>query len=179
MPQLFRCNDRSIEFDDYLSRLKNFQAVNAYNYLDTISTSLYMGYWIYDNDLFDIAKYFSRDFFATNFNAIVNAFKVAGTYQSYIAIIQSAVGGDTEINFSSPAPSHLVINVSNPTGARTWGAITPAGNPELTEVMPDQINYPDSVFGFQSSIAALTVPETVALLEMLNVNGVFVEIFFS
>lgn len=173
--QLFRDREFSERFDAWTARVKNLQAGMLWRFNDEIETSVTMGYFIYDNNLSDLVPFFSRDYFAQNFTAIIDAFKIAGTFESYLIIIRSALGADTEINFEVPTPSHLIINIENPTGLFTWGAYT---NNETVDVIPDQTQYPDGLLTFQTSVAALTVSETTKLIELLTVNGIFVETNF-
>ena len=173
--QLFRDREFSIRFDAWTARVKNLQAAMLWRFNDEIETSVTFGEFIWDNNLSDLVPFFSREYFASNFTAIIDAFKIAGTFESFIVVIKSAIGDDAVINFDVPSESHLIINIQNPTGIFTWGAYT---NNETVDVIPDQVQYPDGLFTFQTSIAALTVNETAKLIELLSVNGVFVEVNF-
>lgn len=174
--QLFRDND------DYCNPF--FRCVNPPNELqqkflwltnDTFSTSKYFGYFIWDNEISDLAPFFSRDYFAENWSAIIGALAIAGTFEAYLLIIKSALGDDTLIVFESPDPSHLIINISEPTGDYTFTAYT---ENEFKTVIPDQIQYPNTELAFRKSLGDLTINETLKLIDLLNVNGVFVEVFF-
>lgn len=173
--QLFRDREFSIRFDAWTARVKSLQAGMLWRFNDEIETSVTMGYFIWDNNLSDLVPYFSREYFANNFTAIIDAFKIAGTFESYITVIKSAIGDDAVINFDVPSESHLIININQPTGLFTWGAYT--GN-ETADVIPEQVNNPDGLFTFQTSVAPLTVSETKKLIELLTVNGVYVEVNF-
>ena len=173
--QLFRDAEYSIRFDRWTARVKNLQSAMLWRFSDEIETSVTFGYFIWDNNLSDLVPFFSREYFANNFNAIIDAFKIAGTFEAYITVIKSAIGDDATINFDVPSESHLIININNPTGTYIWGAYT---DNETSDVIPEQINNPDNVFVFQDSISQLTVNETKKLIELLTVNGVFVEVNF-
>lgn len=173
--QLFRDREYSIRFDKWIARVKDIQAAMLWRFNDEIETSKTFGYFVWDNNLSDLVPFFSREYFADNFTAIIDAFKIAGTYEAYITVIKSAIGADAVISFEVPSESHLIININNPTGVRLWGAYS---DNETHDVIPDQIQYPDNVFAFQTSIAPLTVSETTKLIELLTVNGVFVEVNF-
>lgn len=175
--QLFRDREYSIRFDKWTARVKDLQAAMLWQFNDNIETSKTFGYFIWDNNLSDLVPFFSREYFADNFTAIIDAFKIAGTFEAYITVIKSALGADTTINFENPTESHLIINVSSPTGAFIWGAYT--SDNVTVDVIPDQVQYPDGVFSFQTSIAPLTVSETAKLIELLTVNGMFVEVNFT
>lgn len=173
--QLFRDAEYSIRFDRWTATVKNFQGAMLWRFNDEIETSKTFGYFIWDNNLSDLVPFFSRDYFGSNFTAILNAFKKAGTFESYISVIQSALGASTIIDFDVPSESHLIININNPTGLFTWGGYT---DNELHTLVPDQAQYPATEFGFQQSTSQLTVNETKKLIELLTVNGIFVEVNF-
>ena len=171
--QLFRNEEYNIRFDDWIGALKKIQLAMCWRIHDQIVASKYYGYYIWDNDLFDLARFFTRDYFAENFNAIIGAMQIAGTFESYLIVIRSALGAGVSVTFDSPAPSHLIINITSPTGAVDWSAYH--GN-EFTDMIPDQVQYPDSNFIFSVGVSDLTINETLKLIELLNVNGLFVEV---
>ena len=175
--QLFRyCDEFNERFSSWTARIKNLQGRNLARFFDTIAESKTYGYFIWDNNLSDLAQFFTREYFADNWTAILSAFRIAGTFEAYILVIQSALGASTTITFAVPEASHLIISIQEPTGSFGWGAWTAE---QLQTVIPDQTQYPDDVMIFQQSITGLTVSETVKLIELLNVNGVFVEIEFT
>lgn len=176
MVQLFRCNEFSERFDRWTGTVKDFQAAMFLRMKDELPSSVTFGYFVWDNNLSDLVPFFTRDYFAQNFEAILEAFKIAGTFEAYLIVIRSALGQDTVVTFDVPSPSHLIINITNPTGFRQFSAYT---EDQLKDVIPDQIQYPDSTFVFFKSVANLTVNETAKLIELLNVTGVFVEVNFQ
>ena len=175
--QLFRdCDPFNEKFSAWTARIKNLQGRNLIRFFDTVAESQTYGYFIWDNNLSDLTPFFTRDYFAENWTAILSAFEIAGTFEAYILVIKSALGEDTSVTFASPEPSHLIISISEPTGAFGWGAWT---QEQLLRVHPDQTQYPDDSFVFQKSLSGLTVNETVKLIELLNVNGIFIETEFT
>lgn len=175
--QLFReCDEFSERFFRCVARPNALQQIGLWNFNDQFATSKEFGYFIWDNNISDLVPFFTRDYFAENWNAIVSTLKVAGTFNSYITIIKSALGDDTVITFASPEPSHLQITISEPTGVFRFGAQTGG---ELLPVIPDQTQYPDSVLVFSKSLGGLTITQTLAMIDLLNVSGVFIEVFFA
>ena len=174
--QLFRDTEYNQRFDAWTARVKNLQGAMCWRMFDQFIASKTMGYFIWDNNLSDLAQYFTRDYFAENWPSIIAALEVAGTFEAYLLIIRSALGSGTEVEFQSPNPSHLIINIVNPTGAVNFAGYT---NNALADIIPDQILYPDSQLILQKSLAPLTINETVKMIELLNVNGVFVEVNFT
>lgn len=171
--QLFRDREFSIRFDRWIAQLKNLQSAFLWNFNDNIASSKTFGEFIYDNNLSDLVPFFSREYFSNNWTAIISAFEVAGTFECYLIVIRSAIGEGTIVNFEVPSESHLIINITNPTGLNQWSAYS---SQELKDVIPDQIQYPDSTLVFQQSISNLTINEMLKLIELLNVNGVYVEV---
>lgn len=173
--QLFRDTEYNQRFDAWTARNKSFQAAHLLRMFDQLPTSKTFGEFIWDNNLSDLAEFFTRDFFADNWTAIVGALQIAGTYEAYLTIIRSALGEGTVISFDAPSPSHLIINIVNPTGEVTRQAYT---ENVFVDRIPDQTQYPDTVRQAQTSIAPLTIKQTEKLIQLLNVNGVYVVVNF-
>jgi hypothetical protein len=174
--QLFRKDD---EYSDRMFNVTNdvnvIQGIYYWLFIDTYITSPYFGEFLYDNGLSDLAEFFTRDYWIANFPAIVSALSKAGTYEAYIEIINSALG-DANVTFENPDPSHLIIRLDQPTAIYGFGAWH---NFEIAQLIPDQIQYPNSELVVGTSTAPLTVNETLKMIELLNVNGVFVEVIFN
>jgi hypothetical protein len=174
--QLFRDND------EYSARMFNvtndvhfIQAAYYWLFIDTFQTSQYFGEFLYDNQLSDLAEFFTREYWIRNFPAIISALSKAGTFEAYIEIITSALG-ETNVTFENPNPSHLIIRLDQPTAIYGFGAWH---NLALAQLIPDQVQYPNSELAVGTSTAPLTVNETLKMIELLNVNGVFVEVIFN
>lgn len=176
MPQLFRDTEYNERFDRWTARVKNLQQAMGWRFFDEIITSKTMGYFIWDNNLSDLVPFFGREYFANNFTSIIAALGVAGTFEAYIAIITSAIGSGTEVTFESPKPSHLIITINADTTKSTAGAYH---EDALQTLIPDQNQYPDTEMIFSVTQSQLTINETEKLIELLNVNGVVVEINFT
>jgi hypothetical protein len=174
--QLFRKDN---EFSERFFRVINLPNQLQQQFLwllnDTFSTSKYFGYFIWDNNLSDLVPFFSREYFASNWTAIFDAFKVAGTFEAYILIIKSALGDDTQVTFEVPSASHLIIKITEPTGILQWSAYS---NDEFKDVYPAPVEE-NKTLVFSKALGDLTVNETLKLIELLNVNGIFVEVDFG
>jgi hypothetical protein len=172
--QKFRKND---EYSDRMFYVVNdvnsLQQLYLWLYNDTFIVSPFFGAFVYDNELFDLAAFFSREYWVDNFPAILSAVQRAGTFDSYYQVIVSALGSNTEVVFDAPNPSHLIINITAPTGNAGFGAWH---QEQLVGIIPEQIPNPDQGLAFARSLAPLTVNETIKMIDLLNVNGVFVEV---
>ncbi|EMF8837631.1 Ig-like domain-containing protein [Vibrio parahaemolyticus] len=171
MTQLFR-NDEACEFF-YNITLTAKQRV-IINELVQMNSEMVgskpFGYLLYDNNTFPVLTGLNRDFFAENYMAILQAMQTAGTYDSYTLVIEQVVGNGVGIQYSSPRPRHLVINIYNVESYQSR-LITPSN---LWLVTPSNFGLlvPQPVSEFK--LAQLT-----KILEVLaNPSGTYLEITF-
>ncbi|HGS5804782.1 TPA: Ig-like domain-containing protein [Vibrio parahaemolyticus] len=128
------------------------------------------GYLLYDNNTFPVLTGLNRDFFAENYMAILQAMQTAGTYDSYTLVIEQVVGNGVGIQYSSPRPRHLVINIYNVESYQSR-LITPS-NLWLATPSNFGLLVPQPVSEFK--LAQLT-----KILEVLaNPSGTYLEITF-
>ncbi|EJC6763987.1 Ig-like domain-containing protein [Vibrio parahaemolyticus] len=171
MTQLFR-NDEACEFF-YNITLTAKQRVIIDELVQMNSEmvgSKPFGYLLYDNNTFPVLTGLNRDFFAENYMAILQAMQTAGTYDSYTLVIEQVVGNGVGIQYSSPRPRHLVINIYNVESYQSR-LITPSN---LWLVTPSNFGLlvPQPVSEFK--LAQLT-----KILEVLaNPSGTYLEITF-
>ncbi|HHE0472654.1 Ig-like domain-containing protein [Vibrio parahaemolyticus] len=171
MTQLFR-NDEACEFF-YNITLTAKQRVIIDELVQMNSemvSSKPFGYLLYDNNTFPVLTGLNRDFFAENYMAILQAMQTAGTYDSYTLVIEQVVGNGVGIQYSSPRPRHLVINIYNVESYQSR-LITPSN---LWLVTPSNFGLlvPQPVSEFK--LAQLT-----KILEVLaNPSGTYLEITF-
>ncbi|EPX4128825.1 Ig-like domain-containing protein [Vibrio alginolyticus] len=171
MTQLFR-NDKACEFF-YNITLTAKQRVTIDELVQMNSEmvgSKPFGYLLYDNNTFPVLTGLNRDFFAENYMAILQAMQTAGTYDSYTLVIEQVVGNGIGIQYSSPRPRHLVINIYNVESYQSR-LITPSN---LWLVTPSNFGLlvPQPVSEFK--LAQLT-----KILEVLaNPSGTYLEITF-
>lgn len=71
------------------------------------------GYILYDNGTFPVITNIDREFFAENYMVILTAMSQAGVYDSYTFLIKQVLGPGVEINYKTPTPRHLNINIAN------------------------------------------------------------------
>ncbi|HGF5077502.1 TPA: Ig-like domain-containing protein [Vibrio parahaemolyticus] len=171
MTQLFR-NDEACEFF-YNITLTAKQRV-IINELVQMNSEMVgskpFGYLLYDNNTFPVLTGLNRDFFAENYMAILQAMQTAGTYDSYRLVIEQVVGNGVGIQYSSPRPRHLVINIYNVESYQSR-LITPS-NLWLATPSNFGLLVPQPVSEFK--LAQLT-----KILEVLaNPSGTYLEITF-
>lgn len=174
--QLFRedNNEFSKRMMNVVNQVNSTQQRHLWLFKDSFANSKMFGEFIWDNDLSDLAPFFTRDYWSNNYEAIINALEDAGTYQAFTTIIESALGSGSVI-FEVSSTSHLRITIYPETVSRSWGFVNKDGN--TGTLGPAGPHYaPQDVLVFADSIAQLKIQETVKLVELLSVNGIFVEI---
>ncbi|MGD1455288.1 Ig-like domain-containing protein [Vibrio harveyi] len=128
------------------------------------------GYLLYDNNTFPVLTGLNRDFFSENYMVILQAMQTAGTYDSYTLVIEQVVGNGVGIEYSSPRPRHLVINIYNVESYQSR-LITPS-NLWLIEPSNFGLLVPQPVSEFKLS-------QLTKILEVLaNPSGTYLEITF-
>lgn len=172
--QLFR---QGSEFSDAMAQIAGVMHTmaqrNMWKLKDEFATSEFFGGFIWDNKLFDLARFFSRKYWADNYEAIIHAMTIAGTYESIIIVVESAMG-EGRVTFEWPAPSHVRIliaagDVIKPAEARL-------ADESLVPITVEGPTYPGAALEFIHSSSNLTFAETAKLVEMLIPNGVYAEI---
>jgi hypothetical protein len=174
--QKFREDDFSKAMLTVASPMWRMQQANTWRLQDEFAQSVFFGEFLWDNNLFDLARYFSREYWAANYRAILSAIRVAGTFESYLTVLYSAVGYDAEITFEVPDASHLRINVNPGSGLSPWEGLMTDGQLMGIEAMHSGALEP---LEFAHSTSPLVVSETIKLIEHLTPNGVFVEVHFQ
>lgn len=167
--QLFRYFDKfSYSMYDVVNEVNEQQQSQYWSLKDTFPTSRHFGEFLWDNQLMDLAAFFSRRYWSTNYEAIIKAMGQAGTYEAIITVVESAMGAGY-ITFENPAPSHLIVRITPEVVNHNWVDETGDNVQAL-----DGTNLDDVIFA--DSASPLSFQETVKLIELLNVNGVFIEI---
>lgn len=173
--QKFRNDDFSDAMLTVASPLWRAQQANTWRLQDEFAESVFFGEFLWDNRLFDLARYFSREYWSRNYRAILAAIRVAGTYESYLVVLYSAIGHDAVITFEVPDHSHLVINVNPGSNLYPWEALTFDGELVALDAMHNGALAP---LEFAHSTSALAESETIKLIQHLTPNGIFVEVHF-
>ncbi|MCG9699650.1 Ig-like domain-containing protein [Vibrio natriegens] len=112
MAQLFRDDEACNYFFEIMKVTKRE------NYIDELvkmskeaESSKVFGYALYDSGAFPQLSNLSRDFFAMNYSAILEAMTSAGVFDSYILLIRQVLGESTLIFHEIPNPGHLSLKV--------------------------------------------------------------------
>lgn len=172
--QLFRHDDELTSgMFDVCNRVNELQQAELWELKDSFSTSKHFGRFLWDNQLFDLSRFFSRRYWSKNYEAIIAAMKIAGTYEAYIIVVNSALGAG-QITFENPNPGHLIIRVSAGDVIRPWSVVMRDG--AVSTLQAAGSTYDGTNMALVDSGAQLTFQETVKLIELLNVSGIFVEI---
>ncbi len=78
----------------------------------SVTSSKMFGYALYDSNAFPEMSNLSREFFAENYVAILEAMMRAGVFDSYILLIRQILGDSISIEHEIPNPGHLRFKLS-------------------------------------------------------------------
>ncbi len=112
MYELMRVNDPSKMFAEVYRKAKQKSlGLHIQQAYENIIGSEGLGEAIYDSDTSYADFGIERQFFVKNYAAIFEAVSIAGTFESYIILIKSALGADTSVTFESKAAGTLNIKI--------------------------------------------------------------------
>ncbi|MHA2782607.1 Ig-like domain-containing protein [Vibrio harveyi] len=171
MTQLFRTDEACEFFYGITLEAKQRVIVDELVKMNSeIVGSKSFGYLLYDNNTFPVLTGLDRDFFAENYMGILKAMQTAGTYDSYIIVIEQVVGDGVGIEFTVPKPRVLSINIFN-VESYTTKLITPS-NLWITTPSNYGLLVPKPVSNFELS-------QLVKILKILaNPTGTYLDISF-
>ena len=167
--ELFRQSDRSKFIDDWFLGVKAKQAAHLWQLFDDLLVSKQFAEHVYINSLSDLAAFFSKEFFINNFGSVLYCLQSAGTYESYILLIKSALGEDSKIEFESNKSGSLTIKIKMPTELKKIGAFN-SGKMKALEIADN------ALFCASHIRSLLTIPETEALIKLLTPVGIYVNV---
>lgn len=171
--ELFR---PELEYDqrmfNVINRVNVEQQINLWSLKDTVVYSNYFAGYVWDFELMDLARFFTRDYWVENFTSIIFAVNSACSYESFLSLIGSALGAGTIVSFQTPKAGHLIIYIQSGTDQDAFGAFNGVSTDLVVTEGGDQIV-------FSNAKSPLTVAETEALVRLLVPSGVFVEIVFG
>lgn len=170
--QKFREDEFSKGMFDVSAYMWRQQEIETWRLQDDFASSQFFGEFLWDNNAFDLARFFSRDYWSKNYRAILEAMRIAGTYESFLVVLRSALGDAVEVTFEVPNPSHLIIRANPAEYLHQWEALQPSG---LREDIYGMHNGELQPLEFSDPSAGLQLNETIKLIEHLNVNGLFIE----
>ena len=114
MSELFKDDDIGQLFYDITFTAKQESMINELVKMnkDVIGSKVF-GYVLYDNGTFPVMTNLNRNFFAENYIVILTAMSQAGVYDSYTFLIKQVLGAGAVIEYKTPKPRHLMINISS------------------------------------------------------------------
>lgn len=129
-----------------------------------------LGRVIYDMGFSPLVNILSRDVFAESMNALLENFRAAGTFESYIAVFKTIFGADTSVVFEVLGKAHLRINITaKRAGTRLWGTLD-------KKLVKDKTG---KVFVFQRTVKSGDYYEARKLLTILTPGGIYLEVTFK
>ena len=167
--ELFRQSQRSLFINDWFLRVKSKQSRALWQLFDDLLISKQFSMHVYDKNLSDLAAFFTKSFFTNNFGSVLYCLEHAGTFESYIILIKSALGEDSKIEFESTKKGSLTIKIKMPTELKKIGAFN-AGKMKALEIADN------ALFCASHISSLLTISETEALIKLLTPIGISVNV---
>lgn len=173
MTLLFR---RSIESDKFLKVWEAAKNKNTGLSLLDMDKKAYgskiLGYTLYDANATDFQLRFDREFFAENYDGIIDSHETLATYETIIYLIKAALGQNTVVNFETPSPAHLIININEPSVLSEFTTL------EGDRVMAkNQAGTLDELM-LKSTTSQYTLNQVETMLKSIEGAGVYVEYNF-
>lgn len=172
MTELFTADDMDqLFFDITLTAKQQSMITQLVKMNKEVIGSKVFGYVLYDNGTFPVMTNIDRDFFAENYIVILQAMSQAGVYDSYNFLIKQVLGSNTSIEYSSPKPRHLIINISDIDSVET----------KLTTITGLWLatNLNQGLVATES-VSVFTVSQLKKVLEILaNPSGTFLDVKFG
>lgn len=173
MTLLFR---KSIESDKFLKVWEAAKNKNTGLSLLEMDNKAYgskaLGYALYDAEATDFQLRFDREFFAENYNGIIDSHETLATYETIIYLIKAALGQNTIVNFETPSPAHLIININEPSVLVEFATLT--GDQVMAT---NQAGTLDELM-LKAATSPYTLNQVVTMLKSIEGAGVYVEYNF-
>ncbi|MGD1335028.1 Ig-like domain-containing protein [Vibrio harveyi] len=113
MSQLFRDDESCRYFFDIIKATKQQNYINDLVKMSKeAESSKAFGYVLYDSNAFPQLSNLSREFFATNYQSILEAMAGAGVFNSYILLVKQVMGESTRVFHEILNPAHLIIKIT-------------------------------------------------------------------
>lgn len=173
MTLLFRNSEESGKFLNVWEAAKNKNTGLALLDMDKSAYgSKVLGYALYDANATDFQLRFDRDFFAENYDGIIDSHETLATFETIIYLIKAALGQSTVINFESPNPAHLIININEPSVLSEFATLT--GDQVMAT---NQAGTLDELM-LKSTTSQYTLNQVETMLKSIEGAGVYVEYNF-
>lgn len=173
MSVLFRKSDDGQKFLNIWNVAKSkISGAALYKMNDKCYGSEVLGYALADAGATDFEIRFDRDFFAKNYNQIIDSHETLGTYDTIEFLVRAALGSGTVVTFDSPAPAHLIINIQEPSSLAN--ALTIAGDKIMAKDGAGGLNY----LMFKATTSEYTLNQVKTMLKSIEASGVFIEYNF-
>lgn len=109
--QHFKGDDVELKFYNVIKPLLDVLNNEKQLFLDDVYNAAPLGDVLYNSKRAPLANAIAQSIFRLAFKEIFEAFKVAGTFPSYITVFKKIFGDSVEIDFSVPAPGKLNIDI--------------------------------------------------------------------
>lgn len=173
MTVLFRSSDGGQKFLDVWNKAKSKNTGFA---LVEMNKNCYgskiLGYTLADAEATDFQLRFDRDFFAENYDEIIDSHETLATYDTIIFLIKAALGNGTVVTFEAPESAHLIINIQERSELANF--VTVSGDKIMAKNQSGGLDF----LMFKSTASEYTLNQVKSMLKSIEGAGVFVEYNF-
>lgn len=113
MAYYFKGDARELQVYNSIDFALNIIQTNLIAFFQNAYGCVPMGALLYDEMRFPLTNAIRRDVFIRCFKELLDAWKFAGTFATYISVFKKIFGDDVIINFTVPGPGRLQIAIES------------------------------------------------------------------
>lgn len=111
-PQYFKGDATELKYDASGEPILSLLSSDKDDFYQGAYSCAELGDVLYDSNRAPLANAIKSDIFRLAFASVFEAFRVSGTFESYLLVFQTIFGDDVEVSFTVPAPGKLNIDIS-------------------------------------------------------------------
>lgn len=110
-PQYFKGDSEELKYYNSAAPILDILRDERETFFDEAYACFVLGEILYDSNRSPLSNAIERDIFRSSFESIFDAFTVAGSFESYIAVFKKIFGDDVDITFTVPDAGKLTIDI--------------------------------------------------------------------
>jgi hypothetical protein len=110
--QYFKGDEKEIKMAAVASSIFEARALELDEFFENAFTAYPLGDLLWTENRAPLSNAILQSIFRISFPEIVDAFVVAGSFESYLSVFRKIFGEEVEVTFVVPAPGKLEINVT-------------------------------------------------------------------
>jgi len=112
MSQLFKGDSSEMQFYESGLPIMEELSLQKQLFFDDAYACHILGELLYDSNRMPLANAIPRVIFRESFDAVIDAFLVSGSFESYLTVFRKIFGDDVEVDFTVLAPGKLQIDIT-------------------------------------------------------------------